>query len=58
MGFIFGAYPPGRLLQFGTAGEALCNMLAAHTRAYRAIKALPGGQQHQVCTRGQGLVGL
>jgi hypothetical protein len=48
MGFIFGAYPPGELLGLTTAGEALLNMLRAHTAAYRAIKALPGGERHKV----------
>jgi beta-glucosidase/6-phospho-beta-glucosidase/beta-galactosidase len=48
MGFIFGAYPPGQLLGLETAGEALLNMLRAHTAAYRAIKALPSGERHKV----------
>ncbi|KAF6258060.1 glycoside hydrolase superfamily [Scenedesmus sp. NREL 46B-D3] len=48
MGFIFGAYPPGQMLGLQTAGEALLNMLRAHTAAYRAIKALPGGERHKI----------
>jgi beta-glucosidase/6-phospho-beta-glucosidase/beta-galactosidase len=48
MGFIFGAYPPGQMLGLETAGQALLNMLRAHTAAYRAIKALPGGERHKV----------
>ncbi|WIA39927.1 hypothetical protein OEZ86_013361 [Tetradesmus obliquus] len=48
MGFIFGAYPPGQMLGLETAGRALLNMLRAHTAAYRAIKALPGGERHKV----------
>eukprot|EP00879_Flechtneria_rotunda_P000936 GHRR01001065.1.p1 GENE.GHRR01001065.1~~GHRR01001065.1.p1 ORF type:complete len:381 (+),score=71.01 GHRR01001065.1:157-1299(+) len=48
MGFIFGAYPPGRMLGFTTAGIALLNMLRAHTAAYNAIKALPGGERHKI----------
>lgn len=48
MGFIFGAYPPGRVLGLTTAGVALLNMCRAHTAAYQAIKALPGGDNHKV----------
>jgi hypothetical protein len=48
MGFIFGAYPPGELLGLVRAGEALLNMLRAHTAAYNAIKALAGGERHKV----------
>lgn len=30
------------------SGQVLLNHLRAHTAAYRAIKALPGGEQHKV----------
>jgi hypothetical protein len=43
-GFIVGLHPPGELLSLVTAGHVICNMLRAHTAAYFAIKALPGGE--------------
>lgn len=48
MGFVFGAYPPGRMFSFKTAGVVLLNMMRAHTAAYRAIKAMPGGDKHKI----------
>eukprot|EP00877_Chromochloris_zofingiensis_P014278 jgi/Chrzof1/9103/Cz03g36040.t1 len=48
MGYLFGAYPPGHMFRFVTAGRVLLNMLRAHVAAYKAIKALPGGEQYQV----------
>lgn len=48
MGWILGGYPPGQVMQFAKGGRALANMLKAHTAAYRAIKALPGGEQHKI----------
>lgn len=48
MGFIFGAYPPGKLFNLETAGVVLLNMLRAHTAVYNAIKALPGGDKYKI----------
>jgi beta-glucosidase/6-phospho-beta-glucosidase/beta-galactosidase len=48
MGFIFGAYPPGKMFNLKLAGIVLLNMLRAHTAAYNAIKAMPGGDRHKI----------
>lgn len=47
-GWIYGTFPPAKTIQWATAGRHMCNMLRAHTAAYRAIKAMPGGQEVQV----------
>ena len=41
-GWLYGSFPPGRLLQFETCGRVLLHCLRAHAAAYAAIKALPG----------------
>lgn len=43
-GWIYGTFPPARIAQLTVAGLHMCNMLRAHTAAYKAIKALPGMQ--------------
>lgn len=48
MGWIFGAYPPGNLLDLTTSGEVLLNMLRAHTAAYKAIRNLPNGAEFKI----------
>jgi beta-glucosidase len=48
LGFIVGIAPPGRIFDLVGAGRMLSTMLKAHVEAYRAIKALPGGEQAQV----------
>ncbi len=45
---IVGCMPPGYLFNLVGCGTLLLNMLKAHTATYRAIKALPGGQEAQV----------
>ena len=34
------------MFHFRRAGEVMLNVLKAHVAAYKAIKALPGGDQH------------
>lgn len=47
-GFIHGSFPPGKMMRFKEYGLHLRNMLIAHTEAYDAIKALPGGSQSSI----------
>ncbi len=47
-GFIHGSFPPGKMMRFKEYGVHLRNMLIAHTEAYDAIKALPGGSQSSI----------
>ncbi|CAD7701590.1 unnamed protein product [Ostreobium quekettii] len=47
-GYLAGLYPPGRMFAFTTAGRYLKNVLAAHVDAYKAMKALPGGDRARV----------
>lgn len=47
-GWIYGTFPPAKLAQFTTAGHHLLNLLRAHTAAYDAMKAQPGGEQAQI----------
>ncbi len=46
-GYFMGIFPPGEKNAQAT-GEVLKNLLEAHTRAYHALKKLPGGQQAQI----------
>ena len=48
-GWIYGTFPPAKTIQWATAGRHMCNMLRAHTAAYRAIKAMPGFMTHDSC---------
>ncbi|EFJ42987.1 hypothetical protein VOLCADRAFT_107029 [Volvox carteri f. nagariensis] len=48
LGFIVGIAPPGRIFDLAGAGRMLSTMLKAHVEAYRAIKAMPGGDKAQV----------
>ncbi|KAJ9525371.1 hypothetical protein QJQ45_003231 [Haematococcus lacustris] len=48
LAFIVGMMPPSYIFNLVGAGRTLGNMLKAHTAAYRALKALPGGQQAQI----------
>lgn len=41
-GWLYGAFPPGRMVQFHMAGLHLLNTYRAHAAVYKAIKALPG----------------
>lgn len=43
VGFIAGLWCPGKVMQFGTAGQVLFNLLTAHVEVYKALKAMPGG---------------
>lgn len=43
LGWILGVHAPGKVMRVALAGKVLLNMLKAHGEAYRAIKALPGG---------------
>jgi beta-glucosidase len=45
VGYIVGLWAPGKVLRCELAGAVLGNLLRAHVAAYRAIKALPGGQR-------------
>lgn len=47
-GFIHGSFPPGLMMRFKEYGIHLRNMLIAHTEAYDAIKALPGGSESSI----------
>jgi len=47
-GFIHGSFPPGKMFRFKGYGLHLRNMLIAHTEAYDAIKAQPGGHKASV----------
>lgn len=40
--------PPGHIFNLVGSGRVMLNILKAHTATYRALKALPGGQQAQV----------
>ncbi|GLC35844.1 hypothetical protein PLESTB_000500300 [Pleodorina starrii] len=48
LGFIVGIAPPGRIFDLVGAGRMLSTMLKAHVAAYKAIKAMPGGDRAQV----------
>ncbi|KAG2497616.1 hypothetical protein HYH03_004360 [Edaphochlamys debaryana] len=48
VGHVLGVGPPGRLLDLAGAGRVLSSLLRAHSAAYAAIKALPGGADAQV----------
>ncbi|KAK9840609.1 hypothetical protein WJX81_004313 [Elliptochloris bilobata] len=47
-GWALGNHPPGKLLHFKEAGEVLLNLLRSHAAAYRALKAMPGGDKIKV----------
>ena len=51
-GWIYGTFPPANTIQWATAGRHMCNMLRAHTAAYKAIKAMPGGLLQHVALSG------
>lgn len=42
-GFIYGSFPPGHIGRIKGHGRHLLHMLRAHTDAYAALKAMPGG---------------
>ncbi|KAF8057245.1 RSP2 [Scenedesmus sp. PABB004] len=46
-----GLWAPGQRCRFAKAGRVLAHMLAAHGAAYRAIKAMPGGDAAQARPR-------
>ncbi|KAG2499387.1 hypothetical protein HYH03_002962 [Edaphochlamys debaryana] len=48
LGHIIGIAPPGRFMDLVGAGRMLSSLLKAHVAAYKAIKAMPGGQAAQV----------
>ncbi|KAJ9505304.1 hypothetical protein QJQ45_028326, partial [Haematococcus lacustris] len=48
LAYVLGASPPGYLFNLLGEGRALGNMLRAHSAAYHALKAMPGGQRAQV----------
>ena len=41
-GYLYGHFPPAKILHYSLAGRNFLNMLRAHTAAYKAIKSLPG----------------
>lgn len=43
-GFVHAGFPPGYLGRISGCGRHILHMLMAHTAAYSAIKALPGGK--------------
>ncbi len=47
-GHLYGSFPPGKVAQITGCGRHLLHMLRAHTQAYQAIKALPGGDMNEV----------
>lgn len=47
-GFVYGSFPPGRMARISGCGRHILHMLRAHTEAYAAIKALPGGKDTSV----------
>ena len=47
-GWLIGAHPPGKLMQFGLMGRVLCNILKAHAAAYTLMKAQPGCEDLQI----------
>jgi len=47
-GYICGNHVPGDLLALHKAGRVFCNLLVAHARVYRALKAMPGGAEAQI----------
>lgn len=49
-GFIYGSFTPGKVARIHACGQHILNMLRAHTQAYNAIKAMPGGQ-YRSCWR-------
>lgn len=49
-GYIYGQFPPGKMVNFSIAGQFFLNMLKAHTQAYKTIKELPG--QLKICYSG------
>eukprot|EP00884_Botryococcus_braunii_P018477 jgi/Botrbrau1/5312/Bobra.0391s0024.1 len=47
-GWLYGAFPPARMVQFHMAGLHLLNTYRAHAAVYKAIKALPGGARTKI----------
>ncbi|MEW5313962.1 MAG: hypothetical protein WDW38_005492 [Sanguina aurantia] len=48
LGFIIGQAPPAHVMDLIGAGRMLLIMLKCHSAAYRAMKALPGGQHTMI----------
>ncbi len=47
-GYFRGVWPPGKTGHLRLMGIVIKNLLKAHTAVYKALKALPGGQQAQI----------
>lgn len=44
-GYVYGSFPPGRIMATRVAGLVVKHMLIAHTKAYHLIKSLPGARR-------------
>lgn len=47
-GWMVGIHPPGHVWSPTVGGQVMCNLMQAHTLAYEAIKAQPGGSDAAV----------
>jgi beta-glucosidase len=47
-GYILGSFPPGHIVDYQGAAEALKNMIKAHLAVYKKIKSLPNGDKAEV----------
>ena len=47
MGWLMGVFPPG-VKSFERYTRVLCNLVHSHTRVYRALKEMPGGDRAQI----------
>ena len=47
-GFIYGSFPPGKMGRINGYGKHILSMLKSHTAVYKAIKAMPGGDEASI----------
>lgn len=47
-GYLLGVHPPGRVANFWLMGKVILNILKSHTRAYHAMKAVPGAENTEI----------
>uniref|UniRef100_A0A7S3VJH2 Beta-glucosidase n=1 Tax=Dunaliella tertiolecta TaxID=3047 RepID=A0A7S3VJH2_DUNTE len=48
LAYIVGMAPPGHIFNLIGSGQTMLNILKAHTATYKALKAMPGGQEAQI----------
>lgn len=47
-GYIYGAFPPAKVMNFSLAATVLRNLMQAHTETYLKLKSLPNGDTCQI----------